>query len=61
MIVAAAFFVGLPIVLLLLTGDVRSLFVLLGGALFVGPPLKTFRCNAPRTYSPDALPEDLLP
>ena len=61
MIVAAAFFVAMPIVLLIITGDVRSLAVLLFGVFFVGPPLKTFRRNASRTYSPDALPEDLLP
>ncbi len=61
MAVAVAFFVVMPIGLLVITGDVRALVVLVGGGLFVAPALKIFRQNAPRNYAPEDLPEDLLP
>ena len=60
-VLAVAFFVVLPIVLLIITGDIRTLGALLFGVPFVIPVLRTFRANTPRSYSPDAIPEDLLP
>jgi hypothetical protein len=56
----ALVFVGAPLALFLMTGETRP-FLLLLGALFVGALLwRTVHSNAPRTYDPATLPEDLV-
>ncbi len=60
-VLAVGFFIIMPTVLLLITRDLKALAVLLFGVPFIMPALKTFRSNTPRDYSPDALPEDLIP
>ncbi len=61
LVVSALFFIALPIVLLLVTGEIKALFITIVGAGLVYPLYRTVRANEPRTYSPDHLPDDLLP
>ena len=61
MVIAGLFFVGLPLILVLLTGKAKALLIALAGFAFVFPVFKTMRKNEPRTYSPDSVPPDLLP
>ncbi len=61
MVLGVAFFIVMPIGLLLVTRDMRALAALFFGVPFMLPALKTYRSNALRSYTPDALPDDLLP
>lgn len=61
MTIGVAFFIAMPVVLLAVTGDMRALAVLFGGAIFMTPFLKTFRRNAPTAYTPEHIPEELIP
>lgn len=56
-----AFFVVLPLVLLLLTGEIKALFISIGGLAFIVPAFKTLKKNEPRTYDPRHLDDDLFP
>jgi hypothetical protein len=60
-VIGGAFFVLLPLGLLLLTGEIKTLLIALAGAAFVVPAFRTLKKNEPRTYNPDSLDEDLFP
>lgn len=60
-IIAGAFFVALPIMLLLITGETEALWIAASGVFFVYPMFRSMQRNAPQQYSPDAIPEELLP
>lgn len=52
----AAFFLLMPLVLLMVTGDERALFAMVGGAFFIWPAIRSVRRNQPGTYDPEAPP-----
>lgn len=54
-------FVVLPLGLLLITGEIKALFITLGGAAFLIPAIRTMKKNEPRSYNPDHLDDDLFP
>ena len=56
-----AFFVLLPLVVMLLTGEIEALFLCIAGLAFIVPALRTLRKNEPRTYDPRHLDDDLFP
>jgi hypothetical protein len=60
-VVGGLFFVVLPLVLLVITGEVKALFIGIGGLAFIVPVFRTIQKNEPRTYNPDSLDEDLFP
>jgi hypothetical protein len=60
-VIGGAFFVLLPLVLLLITGEIKALFIMLGGAAFIFPVFRVMKRNEPRTYNPDHLDDDLFP
>lgn len=60
-VIGGAFFVLLPLVLLVVTGEVKALFIMLGGAAFIVPAFRTVRRNEPRSYDPLRLDDDLFP
>lgn len=60
-VIGGAFFVLLPLVLLLITGEIQALFIMLGGAAFIVPAFRVMKRNEPRTYNPDHLDDDLFP
>jgi hypothetical protein len=59
MFVAAAFFIGLPIILFIMTGQAQALLICLGGAAFVWPFYRASERNAPGRYDPRN-PPDML-
>jgi hypothetical protein len=59
--IGGAFFIVLPLVLLVITGEIETLFITLAGVAFIIPAFRTMRKNEPRTYNPDRLDEDLFP
>ena len=59
--VAALFFVGLPLALLLYVRELEVLFVLLAGAGFVYPFYRSAEANEPRDYRCEYPPEEVLP
>ena len=61
MIVAALFFLVLPLGLFVVTGEPECLFLMLGGFAFVSPFFGQFKANTPRHYSPRNIPAELLP
>lgn len=60
-ILGILFFICLPFVLLIMTGELQTLFLLIGGGLFVFPLLRVLKRNAPSSYTPNAIPQDLVP
>ena len=60
-VLGGAMFVLLPLVLLLLTGEIKALFITVGGLAFIIPAFRTLKKNEPRTYNPDSLDDDLFP
>jgi len=60
-VVGGLFFVVLPLVLLVITGEVKALFIMIGGLAFIVPVFRTIQKNEPRTYNPDSLDADLFP
>lgn len=60
-VLGGAFFILLPLVLLIITGEVKALFITLAGAAFIIPAFRTVRRNEPRTYNPLHLDDDLFP
>jgi len=60
-IVAALFFLGLPVALFFVTGEPKCLLIMLGGFAFTAPFFRQFKANAPRKYSPGNIPDELLP
>jgi len=61
LVIGGAFFVVLPLVLLLITGEIKALFISLGGVAFIFPAFRVMKRNEPRTYNPDHLDDDLFP
>ena len=61
LIVAALFFIVLPVGLFVATGEPECLFIMLGGFAFASPFFRQFKANAPRNYSPRNIPAELLP
>lgn len=59
-VIMALMFIGLPLVLLLLTGEIRPLMLLIVGAGFIWPLKQMMRENIPRSYDPARLPDDLM-
>jgi hypothetical protein len=59
--IATAFFIGMPVVLLLITGDIQALWIALAGCGFLYPVLRSARANQPRDYRCEYPPEDLVP
>ena len=59
--IGGAFFILLPLVLLVITGEIKALFITLGGAAFIVPVYRTMKRNEPRTYDPAHLDDDLFP
>lgn len=59
LVVAAAFFVLLPLVLFFMTGNAQALLIMLAGAAFVYPLLRSTKRNQPGTYDPRH-PPDML-
>lgn len=58
-IIASVFFVGLPLVLLIATGELKALWITLVGLALVIPVWRTVQVNKPGTYSP-ANPPDMV-
>lgn len=54
-------FVALPLVLVLITGEAKAFFIMLGGIAFIFPAFRTLKKNEPRSYDPRHLDEDLFP
>jgi hypothetical protein len=61
LVVGGALFVLLPMILLLLYRDLNALWLTLAGAAFMYPLYTQLENNAPRTYSPDHVPDELMP
>lgn len=59
MAIAAAFFVGGPIVIYAMTGEAQALLLCLFGVAFVVPFMRAARRNAPAQYDPRT-PPDML-
>jgi len=57
---AALLSIALPAILLLVTRDLRALWVLIGGGTLFAPAANLARSNRPASYDPDR-PPDLLP
>ena len=53
-------FIGVPLVALLLTGEVRPFMLLIVGAFFIWPLARMMQNNAPRRYDPTRLPLELV-
>ena len=60
MVIAGLIFVLTPLVLAVVTGDMHALFLMGAGALFVWPFMRLVGNNTPRSYTPNALPEELI-
>lgn len=59
--IGVAFFLVLPVVLLLITGEIKALFLCFAGLALVAPGIKTMKKNVPRSYDPRHLDDDLFP
>jgi hypothetical protein len=60
MIVAGLLFIATPFVLVMVTGDWQGLIVAGMGIMLCWPFTKMLMNNAPRDYTPDSLPDELL-
>lgn len=60
-ILAGAFFVVLPLVLLLIARDSEALWIAAGGVFLIYPMFRGMQRNAPQAYAPDQIPEELMP
>ncbi len=60
LMIAGLFFVATPLVLAILTGDMKALMLVGAGALFVWPFMRVLSNNTPRNYTPDVLPDELI-
>jgi hypothetical protein len=59
-IIAGLFFIALPLVLAIVTGDAHALILTGTGAFLIWPFMRMLRNNTPRNYTPDALPDELI-
>jgi hypothetical protein len=60
LVIAGLLFVAAPAVLGLAFGDLKGLGLAVGGVFLGAPFVRMLLNNAPRDYTPDALPEQLL-
>lgn len=60
LVVAGLFFIATPLVLMLVTGDWTALYIAGGGVFLLFPFIGFLAKSAPRAYTPDALPDELL-
>jgi hypothetical protein len=60
LVIAGLFFIVTPLGLTLFTGDWHALILAGTGVAFVWPFVLLLSKSAPRAYSPDALPDELL-
>jgi hypothetical protein len=60
-VVAVLFFIVMPIVLLLVTGEWKLALMTYTGAILVWPLYKVMQANAPRAYDPHHVPPELMP
>ena len=61
LVIAALLFAALPLVLVLLTGDLRMLAATMAGGLLVAGLHGWMQKNRPRSYDPHHVPPELLP
>lgn len=61
LVIAALFFVGLPLALFFFAPPLEALLVLAAGVAFVWPVWRLRQANQFRAYSPRELPSELLP
>jgi hypothetical protein len=61
LVVGGALFVVMPVILLFITGELNALWVALSAAAFGYPLYLQMQKNEPRTYSPDHVPDELMP
>lgn len=61
LVIAGLFFVALPLVLLLFTGDLGMLAATAIGGIFVAGLYGWMQKNRPRSYDPQHVPPELLP
>jgi hypothetical protein len=59
-VIAAAFFIVTPLVLAFITGDPHALILMGTGVFLVWPFMRLVSHNTPRSYTPDALPDELI-
>jgi tetrahydromethanopterin S-methyltransferase subunit F len=59
-VIAGLFFVVTPLVLVFVTGDPHALILMGTGVFFVWPFMRLISHNTPRSYTPDALPDELI-
>jgi hypothetical protein len=59
-VIMALIFIGVPLVVLLFTGEIRPLMLLIVGAVFIWPLKQMMQENVPRSYDPARLPNDLM-
>jgi hypothetical protein len=59
-IFAALLFIGGPIVILVLSGDMKAFLYMAAGLFLCWPLISAMYGNPPRDYTPDKLPEELL-
>jgi hypothetical protein len=60
-VLLAAMFIGMPLAVFVITREARLLLLMGGSAIFLWPLYLMVRNNAPRTYEPSRIPEDLVP
>jgi hypothetical protein len=60
LVIAALFFVVTPLVLAFVTGDPQALILMGTGIFLVWPFMRLVSHNTPRSYTPDALPDELI-
>ena len=60
LVIAALFFVVTPLVLAFVTGDPHALILMGTGIFLVWPFMRLVSHNTPRSYTPDALPDELI-
>ena len=60
-VIAAAFFIALPLVLFFITGEWKALGLMFAGGVLVVPLWRTLRKNEPRMYDPLHLDDDVFP
>jgi hypothetical protein len=61
LVIGVLFFVGLPLVLLLIVRQWEVLGILAAGIGFMWPLWRLLEANRPRDYTPESVPADLLP
>ncbi len=61
LVIAACFFVLMPLGLLIYTGKLEALFILGAGAAFMWPMFRMIKVSEPNRYDSRQVPEDLFP